>query len=142
MEPFARGPSTEYLFTDPRFHAMKKILVIEDNREIRENASELLELASYEVYTAANGQEGLRMIRLKKPDLILCDLHMPVMDGYGLIENVMTDPLLSRIPVIILSAFSEKTEVQKGLEKGAASYIVKPFDDVQLLKIVKEYVNP
>lgn len=119
---------------------MKKILVIEDNKEIRENASELLELARYEVYTASNGQEGLHMIRLQKPDLILCDLHMPVMDGYGLIEQVMKDPMLNCIPVVILSAFSERTDVEKGLEKGAASYIVKPFDDEQLLKVVEAYV--
>lgn len=120
---------------------MKKILVIEDNKEIRENASELLELASYEVLTATNGQEGMQLIRLEKPDLILCDLHMPVMDGYGLIKNLMQDPLLNNIPVVILSAFSERTEVQKGLAIGASSYIVKPFDDEQLLKVVETFVR-
>lgn len=116
---------------------MKKILVIEDNREIRENASEMLELASYEVYTASNGREGLQVLRLTRPDLILCDIHMPVMDGYDVLDHVREDPELSVIPVVILSAFSEKTEVQKGLQKGAAHYIIKPFDDVELLKVVE-----
>lgn len=120
---------------------MKRILVIEDNREIRENASEMLELASYEVYTATNGREGLHIIRSQKPDLILCDIHMPVMDGYGFLENVMKDPALNSIPVIILSAFSERTDVQKGLEQGAAHYIIKPFDDEQLLKVVEAFLQ-
>ena len=120
---------------------MKKILVIEDNNEIRENASEMLELADYEVYTANNGQEGLQIIRSLKPDLILCDIHMPVMNGYDVLDHIMADPLLNTIPVVILSAFSERTDVQKGFEKGAADYIIKPFDDVQLLKVVEAFIN-
>lgn len=120
---------------------MKRVLVIEDNREIRENASEILELASYEVYTASNGLEGLDVIRSLRPDLILCDIHMPVMDGYAVLENVMKDPSLNCIPVVILSAFSERTDVQKGLQNGAAHYIIKPFDDEQLLKVVESFIN-
>ena len=120
---------------------MKKILVIEDNNEIRENASEMLELADYEVHTANNGQEGLQIIRSLMPDLILCDIHMPVMNGYDVLDHVKEDPLLTNIPVVILSAFSEKTDVQKGLQKGAADYIIKPFDELQLLKVVEAFIK-
>ncbi|WP_127127440.1 response regulator [Pseudoflavitalea rhizosphaerae] len=120
---------------------MKRILVIEDNRDIRENALEMLELANYEVYAASNGMEGLQIIRSQRPDLILCDIHMPVMDGYSVLENVKKDPSLNEIPVIILSAFSERTEVQKGLQNGASHYIIKPFDDEQLLRVVESFIN-
>lgn len=120
---------------------MKRIIVIEDNREIRENASEMLELASYVVYTACNGLEGLQIIRSNKPDLILCDIHMPIMDGYAVLENIREDPSLNMIPFIILSAFSERTEVQKGLQNGASHYIIKPFDDQQLLRVVDSFIN-
>lgn len=120
---------------------MKKVVLVEDNRNIRENATEMLELAKYKVYAAADGQEAMQIIRSQRPSLILCDIYMPVMDGYEVLEKVKEDPVLNSIPVVFLTALSEEAEVKKGLEMGAVHYIVKPFDDDELLKVVAAYIN-
>ena len=116
---------------------MKKILVIEDNREIRENTAEILELSHYNVVTASNGREGVEVALEQKPDLILCDIMMPELDGYGVLHIVQKNPELQRTPFIFLSAKTENAEVRKGMSLGADDYIPKPFDPVDLLTAIE-----
>ncbi|HMQ06828.1 MAG TPA: response regulator [Saprospiraceae bacterium] len=115
----------------------KKILIIEDNQEVKENLIELLTLSSYEVIGADNGKEGLQLAISEKPDLILCDVMMPELDGYGVIKVLNTNPTTSDIPVIFLTAKSEKSDLRKGMGMGAADYITKPFDDLELLDAIE-----
>jgi CRP-like cAMP-binding protein/CheY-like chemotaxis protein len=116
---------------------MTKILLIEDNPEIRENMAEILDLAGYEVYTAENGKEGITIAIREKPDLILCDIMMPVLDGYGVLHMLQKNTGLQNIPFIFLTAKSEHNEIRKGMELGADDYITKPFDGTELLKAIE-----
>ncbi|WP_121356320.1 response regulator [Flavisolibacter nicotianae] len=116
---------------------MKKILVIEDSPDILENTAEILELSNYEVYTALNGKEGVALALKVNPDLILCDIMMPELDGYGVLHIVQKTPSLQHTPFIFLTAKSEKHEVRKGMSLGADDYIAKPFDPTDLLNAVE-----
>lgn len=115
----------------------KRILVIEDNLEVRENLVEILELSNYEVYSAENGKIGIEKALVEVPDLILCDVMMPVMDGYGVMKILRKNPSINHIPLIYLTAKSEKEDFRKGMSLGANDYIVKPFDDVELLEAIE-----
>ncbi|KXX71468.1 MULTISPECIES: response regulator [unclassified Flammeovirga] len=116
---------------------MKKILLIEDNLEMRENTSEILELSNYEVITADNGKVGVEKARTSSPDLIICDIMMPELDGYGVLFALSKDPNTASIPFIFLTAKAEKTDFRKGMSHGADDYIAKPFDDVELLDAIE-----
>ena len=116
---------------------MKQILLIEDNDEIRENTAEILELASYKVRTAANGKLGVEMALEEKPDIIICDIMMPVLDGYGVLHLINKNPDLKGIPFIFLTAKSERSDFRKGMELGADDYISKPFTDTELLSAIE-----
>lgn len=116
------------------------ILLLEDSAPIRENTSELLELSNYEVMTARDGKEGLEMIRDRKPDLILCDIMMPQMDGYEFLKIVKQDYQLTSIPFIFFSAYSEKKDIEKGLQMGATDFIVKPIDGDDLINIIHKHL--
>ena len=116
---------------------MKKILVIEDNKDILENTVELLELSHYQVVGASNGKEGLEKALDSKPDLILCDIMMPELDGYGVLHMVQKNPDLQNTPFIFLTARTEKEEVRKGMSLGADDYITKPFDPTDLLYAIE-----
>lgn len=116
---------------------MQKILLIEDNAEIRENMSEILELAGYEVFTAENGKIGVTIALEEKPDLIICDIMMPVLDGYGVLHMLHKNDALQYTPFIFLTAKSERSEIRKGMEMGADDYITKPFDGTELLNAVE-----
>ncbi len=116
---------------------MKKILLIEDNMEMRENTAEILELASYKVITAENGKEGVRLAQSEKPDLIICDIMMPELDGYGVLHMLSKTPELASIPFIFLTAKAEKSDHRKGMTMGADDYLTKPFDDIELLTAVE-----
>jgi CheY-like chemotaxis protein len=113
-----------------------KILIIEDNRDVRENLSELLVLAGYETMTASNGKEGVAAAGDNIPDLILCDIMMPEMDGYTVLRILSKNQLLSSVPFIFLTAKTELTDVRRGMTLGADDYITKPFDDVELLDTI------
>ncbi len=115
----------------------KIILLIEDNADMRDNISEILELAKYKVHSAANGKEGVRLAQSLKPDLIICDIMMPELDGYGVLHMLGKDPATASIPFIFLTAKSEKTDYRKGMGLGADDYITKPFDDTELLDAVE-----
>lgn len=116
---------------------MKTILLIEDNKDVRENTAEILELASFNVVQAENGKAGVEIAQQQKPDLIICDIMMPVLDGYGVIHLLSKNPETASIPFIFLTAKSERGDFRKGMEMGADDYITKPFDDVELLRAVE-----
>jgi CheY-like chemotaxis protein len=116
---------------------MQKILVIEDNLEMRENTAEILELASYEVITAENGKEGIEKALDMKPDLIVCDIMMPEMDGYAVLYALTKIPSVSTTPFIFLTAKADKTDFRKGMNLGADDYVTKPFDDMELLNAIE-----
>ena len=116
---------------------MKKILIIEDNEDVRENTAEILELSHYIVFTAENGKTGVEIARQQKPDLILCDIMMPVLDGYGVLHLLSEDPETAGIPFIFLTAKSEMSDFRKGMEYGADDYLTKPFEGAVLLQAIK-----
>jgi CRP-like cAMP-binding protein len=116
---------------------MKKILLIEDTKDMRENTSEILSLSGYHVVTAKNGKEGVETAMSDQPDLIICDIMMPVLDGYGVLHALSKNDATSSIPFIFLTAKAEKGEVRRGMDMGADDYLTKPFDDIDLLKAVE-----
>jgi CRP-like cAMP-binding protein/CheY-like chemotaxis protein len=116
---------------------MKTILIIEDNTDVRENTSEILELANYRVLQAENGKIGVEVAQKMKPDLIICDIMMPVLDGYGVIHLLNKNPETASIPFIFLTAKTERLDIRKGREMGADDYISKPFDDIELLNAIE-----
>ncbi len=115
---------------------MKKILLIEDNDDIRENTAEILELANYKVITAANGKQGVECALEHLPDLIVCDIMMPVLDGYGVLHAIHKNDAVKNTPFIFLTAKTERNDLRKGMELGADDYITKPFDGTELLNAI------
>lgn len=118
-----------------------KILIIEDNDDIRESIVEILELANYEVFAAENGKMGMEQANLHLPDLILCDIMMPELDGYGVLYLLGKNPQTATIPFIFLTAKAERIDIRKGMEMGADDYLTKPFDDMELLNAVESRLN-
>lgn len=116
---------------------MKRILLIEDNADVRENTAEILSLAGYTVSTAPNGKIGVEKAQSENPDLIICDIMMPELDGYGVLHILNKSPETSSIPFIFLTAKSEKTDMRKGMTLGADDYLTKPFDDTDLLNAIE-----
>lgn len=116
---------------------MVKILVIEDNTDIRENVVEILELSGYKVFEAPDGKAGVQIALQQVPDIILCDIMMPEMDGYGVIEELNRHDKTRATPFIFLTAKAERLDVRKGMELGADDYLTKPFDDVELLGAIE-----
>ena len=116
---------------------MKKVLVIEDNTEVRENLEEILELSGYEVSSAENGTAGVKKALESAPDLILCDIMMPELDGFGVINILSKRQETSGIPFIFLTAKSEKNDWRRGMNLGADDYITKPFYKDELLKVIE-----
>jgi len=116
---------------------MKHILLIEDNPDVRENTAEILELAGYQVTTASNGKEGVERATSVRPDLIICDIMMPELDGYGVLHLLGRNESTTGIPFIFLTAKTERSDMRRGMEMGADDYITKPFDDIELLNAVE-----
>lgn len=114
----------------------KKILLIEDDQIVRDNTAEILQLANYEVLTAENGKTGLEKAKVFKPDLIICDILMPELDGYGVMQIAMRNKDLQRIPIIFMSAKTKHEDIRKGMDLGASDYITKPFEESELLSAV------
>ncbi len=116
---------------------MEHILLIEDNKDVRENTAEILELAGYKVSMAADGKKGVELVNKQKPDLIICDIMMPVLDGYGVLHLLARDENTANIPFIFLTAKAERSDLRKGMDMGADDYITKPFDKIELLSAVE-----
>lgn len=120
---------------------MSKILVIEDNFEVRENLEEILELAGYDVRSAENGKAGVKVAFEELPDIIVCDIMMPELDGYGVLNILSKNHNTSAIPFIFLTAKSEKEDFRKGMNLGADDYITKPFDESDLLNTIENRIR-
>jgi len=116
---------------------MKSVLVIDDNQGIRENTAEIMELAGYKTFTAENGKKGVELAVREKPDVIICDIMMPELDGYGVLHLLRKNPDTSHIPFIFLTAKTERSDLRKGMEMGADDYVTKPFDEIELLNAVE-----
>ncbi|MBC7552531.1 MAG: response regulator [Taibaiella sp.] len=116
---------------------MKTILVIEDNLDIRENVAEILELSGYAVLEAANGKEGVEAAQKNIPDLIICDIMMPGVDGYGVLHILHKEPATQNIPFIFLTSKSERSDFRAAMEMGADDYITKPFAGNELLNAIE-----
>lgn len=116
---------------------MKTILLIEDNIEVRENTAEILSLAGYNVLTAENGKLGVELAQSSKPDLIICDIMMPELDGYGVLHILNKKSDTAGIPFIFLTARTEKSDIRKGMNLGADDYLTKPFDDTDLMNAIE-----
>jgi len=130
--------TTGFLLTSLKIHLlMRSLLIIDDHEEIRENIAEILSLAGYHTLTAENGKKGVEMAIKEKPDLIVCDIMMPELDGYGVLHLLRKNPETEKIPLIFLTAKTERTDFRKGMEMGADDYITKPFDDIELLNAIE-----
>jgi len=115
---------------------MKKILVIEDEPEMRRNITTILRLEKFHALAAENGQLGVALARKEKPDLILCDVMMPELDGHGVLQALREDAALVTTPFIFLTAKGEKTDVRSGMDLGADDYLTKPVAKADLLKAI------
>jgi DNA-binding response OmpR family regulator len=118
-----------------------KILIIEDNEDIRESTAEILDLAGYQVSVASNGKLGVEMAQKEIPSLIICDIMMPELDGYGVLYLLEKNPDTAVIPFIFLTAKAERADMRKGMEMGADDYLTKPFDDIELLNAIESRLN-
>ncbi|TQO37176.1 CRP-like cAMP-binding protein [Arenibacter algicola] len=116
---------------------MKTILLIEDDRALRENTEELLELSGYSMITAPNGKIGIQMAKEKLPDIIVCDIMMPEVDGYGVLKDLSSDESTKHIPFIFLSAKTEHKEIRRGMDLGADDYLTKPFEEEDLINAIE-----
>ncbi|MBC5796119.1 response regulator [Anabaena aphanizomenioides LEGE 00250] len=116
---------------------MSLILVIEDETQILLNLQEILELAEFSVITAENGKIGLKLAKIKKPDLIICDIMMPEVDGYEVLTQLRQDPKCADIPFIFLTAKANRNDLRQGMGLGADDYISKPFETFEILEAVK-----
>jgi DNA-binding NarL/FixJ family response regulator len=116
---------------------MKKILVIEDEPEMRRNLATILRLENFQPLTAENGRLGLESVRTNKPDLILCDVMMPELDGYGVIAALRADAETVSIPFIFLTAKGEKPDIRAGMNLGADDYLTKPVGKADLLAAIR-----
>jgi DNA-binding NarL/FixJ family response regulator len=122
---------------EPNVGEHKRLLLIDDDPNLILLVKDYLEFRGYEVITAENGQEALDVLDQETPDMIICDVMMPQMDGYSLVENVRKNPRTSWIPVLFLSAKGQSQDRVKGLNTGADVYMVKPFEPEELVAQVE-----
>lgn len=116
---------------------MRSILVIDDHNEIRDNIAEILTLAGYKAFTAPNGKRGVETALKENPDLVVCDIMMPELDGYGVLHLLRKNESTKDTPFIFLTAKTERSDFRKGMEMGADDYITKPFEDIELLNAIE-----
>jgi len=116
---------------------MKKILIIEDEPEMRRNITALLRYCHYEPVAAENGRQGVEAARREKPDLILCDVMMPELDGHGVLQELQMDASVARIPFIFLTAKGEKDDLRSGMNLGADDYLTKPVANTDLIEAIE-----
>lgn len=115
---------------------MKKVLVIEDEPEMRRNLLTILKLEKFQPLGAENGRAGVRVAKAEKPDLILCDVMMPELDGHGVLRALRDDPATMTTPFIFLTARGEKVDHRAGMDLGADDYLVKPVNKEDLLRAI------
>ncbi|MFP4007050.1 MAG: response regulator transcription factor [Spirulinaceae cyanobacterium] len=117
---------------------MSKILVIEDEPQIRDNIRQILEMSDFEVAIAQDGEQGLQLAHSEHPDLIVCDIMMPKLDGHATLAKLRQDEKTAKIPLIFLTAKSELADYNEGMALGANDYLVKPFEMLELLSVVEK----
>jgi two-component system cell cycle response regulator len=117
-----------------------RILVVEDNRVSLDLVDYLLKSFGYETFTAPNGQEGIRIARQERPHLILCDLQMPVLDGYGFMRLITDDSVLQAIPVIAVTALSMPGDRENVMAVGFSGYLSKPIDPETFIQTVENFL--
>ena len=115
---------------------VKRILIIEDETPLRESLVEMLNFEAFEAFEAEDGLQGVALARKHRPDLVICDIAMPVLDGYGVLEQLRQDETTAHIPVLFLTARADKEAIRHGLEIGAVDYITKPFTFSELLDAI------
>ena len=116
---------------------MKKILLVEDQPQMRRNIATILEMEGFDVTTAENGRRGVESAQSVKPDLILCDVMMPELDGYGVLQALREDKATATIPFVFLTAKGEKTDMRAGMNLGADDYLTKPVTKDDLLAAIQ-----
>ena len=116
-----------------------KILIIEDEKNIRENVLEILEIKGHDVMVAIDGHEGIEMLDKFKPDFVLCDIMMPVMDGYAFLEQVRSKKEYSTLPIVFLTAKAERDDYEKAISLGATDFLTKPFSFEELFHVIDKY---
>ncbi len=115
----------------------KKVLLIEDDMTVRENTAEILELSGYKVNTASDGLKGVEAAKILKPDIIVCDIMMPELDGYGVLEKLSENEDTQFIPFIFLTAKTDHKDIRKGMDMGADDYLTKPFEEDELISAIE-----
>lgn len=120
---------------------MKRVLVAEDNAVNRELIRELLELRGYEVSEACDGQEALQMIEASPPDILLLDLGMPKLDGFGVIKKVRENPQLAGLPVLAVTAYAMRGDREKALDAGFDGYVSKPINAAALSQAMESLLG-
>jgi len=119
----------------------KRILVVEDQEDLRGILRDLLTGSGYAVAEAADGQAGVEITRSERPDLVLMDIQLPVMDGYEATRQIKTDPDLKATPVIAVSSYAMKGDEEKARAAGCDHYVTKPYSPVQLLRIIRGFLG-
>ena len=118
------------------------VLIIDDAVHIRRLVTRMLQLSGFETLEAADGLQGVRLLKEQKPDIITCDIAMPNMDGYGFVKAARGDPETQDIPIIMLTATGQEEEVVKAMALGANAYLTKPFSSSRLLEVILEQLEP
>lgn len=121
---------------------MSRILIIDDDEMVRESIAMLLQLRGWETDTAGEGQAGLEAARRQRPDLILCDVNMPVMDGLEMLAEVRCDPQLQSVPVLMITGRCGEEGAHPALRRGAQGVLVKPFGSTELLAAIHLHLRP
>ena len=117
---------------------MQKVLIIEDDELLRENVAEMLELAHYQVYKAGSGKQGVELALQQKPDIVICDIQTPAMDGYSVLDAFSSTPQLDAVPFIFLADSADRAAIPKEMESGADNYITKPFQESELVSAISD----
>ncbi|MDQ2904880.1 MAG: response regulator [Ktedonobacteraceae bacterium] len=121
---------------------MAKIIFCEDEKRIQKLISIMLRASEHAIYIASDGVEGMELIERERPDLIFADVSMPNCDGFHLADQLKSMPHLAHIPIILMSAFAQHSEIQEGYRHGAASYLIKPFNLVELQAQIERFLLP
>jgi CheY-like chemotaxis protein/CRP-like cAMP-binding protein len=119
----------------------RTILIVDDHDDIRENIAEILSLGGYKTFMAENGKKGIELAIKEKPDLIVCDIMMPELDGYGVLHLLRKNPETENIPLIFLTAKAERGDLRKGMEMGADDYVTKPFEELELMNAIESRLH-
>ena len=121
---------------------MQTVLVIEDEAPLRANIVRILSAEGYRVVAAADGDEGVRRVLEERPDLVICDILMPRLDGFGVLAALRSRPETAALPFIFLTASADKDDLARGLKSGANEYVTKPFKIAGLLAAVRRLLPP